>query len=423
MHIALLSPSWPMLQHANGIVTYVHFLREELLRQGHRVSVFSGRVAPGFSHPDVHRVEPTRAYRLGRRLARLLGEGDPGPFGWGRLLAARLRDVHRADPIDVVEMEESFGWCADVRARLPVPVVVKLHGPAFLSLVEEEAATPMARRRIACEAAALPRMPAITSPSRDTLERTVGQLSLAPALAAVVPNPMTVGDDAGVWDAARCDPHTVLFVGRFDKRKGGDTVLHAFCRLLARRPEARLVFVGPDYGLSVDGGPLVHFDEWCARHLAPAQRARIDYRGSIPRAEIFRLRTQAAVTVVASRWDNQPNTALEAMLQACPLVAVRAGGVDELVEHRHTGRLARADDIDDLAAQIEAVLDDLPGAAPMGQAAREAAERRHALDRLAAQTIAVYRQAIAQQAAGAPPVPAWRRLVGHMPSGAKGRPG
>jgi glycosyltransferase involved in cell wall biosynthesis len=412
-----------MLQHANGIVTYVHFLREELLRQGHRVSVFSGRVAPGFAHPDVHRVDPTPAYRLRRRCGRLLGRGEPGPFGWGRLLAARLLEVHRSDPIDVVEMEESFGWCADVRERLPVPVVVKLHGPAFLSLVEEEAATPMARRRIACEADALPRMPAITSPSRDTLERTVARLALAPALAAVVPNPMTVGDDAGLWDPARCDPDTILFVGRFDKRKGGDTVLHAFCRLLARRPAARLVFVGPDYGLSVDGGALMHFEAWCARCLTPAQRARVEYRGSIPRAEIFTLRTQAAVTVVASRWDNQPNTALEAMLQCCPVVAVSAGGVDELVQHGRTGRLARADDIDDLAAQIGAVLDDLPAAAPMGRAAREAVLGRHALERLATQTLSVYRQAIAQQAAAVPRPPAWRRLAALMPPGAKGRPG
>jgi glycosyltransferase involved in cell wall biosynthesis len=210
----------------------------------------------------------------------------------------------------------------------------------------------------------------------------------------------------------------VLFVGRFDKRKGGDTVLRAFCRLLERRPDARLVFVGPDYGLADGGAPLVHFDAWCARHLTPAQRARIEYTGAIARAETFARRTQAAVTVVASRWDNQPNTALEAMLQACPVVAVRSGGVEELIEHGRTGRLARADDVDDLAAQVAAVLDDLPAAAPLGLAAREAVRRRHALDTLAAQTLAAYRQAIALHGTR---TPAWRRRLGALrPSGSKG---
>jgi len=226
-----------------------------------------------------------------------------------------------------------------------------------------------------------------------------------------------VDADVALWDAQRCDPHTVLFVGRFDKRKGGDLVLHAFCRLLARDPQARLVFVGPDYGLSDGRGGLVHVEEWCASHLTAAQRERVRFTGSITRTEICRLRTEAAVTVIASRWDNQPNTALEAMLQACPVVAASAGGVDELITHGRTGRLARANDADDLAAQVLAVLADLPAAAAMGAAAREEVRRRHAMETLAAQTLAVYRQAIAQHRAAA----GQGRFGRLVPWGAKGR--
>ena len=45
MHIGLFSPSWPMRLNPNGIVTYVHHLRGELIRQGHRVSIFTSRRA------------------------------------------------------------------------------------------------------------------------------------------------------------------------------------------------------------------------------------------------------------------------------------------------------------------------------------------------------------------------------------------
>src|SRR4029453_13737933 len=61
---------------------------------------------------------------------------------------------------------------------------------------------------------------------------------------------------------------------------------------------------------------------------------------------------QPADTAVGA---DPPNTALEAMLQGAPVVAVRAGGVDELIADGSTGRLARAGDIDDLASQIMAV--------------------------------------------------------------------
>ena len=171
-------------------------------------------------------------------------------------------------------------------------------------------------------------------------------------------------------------------------------MLLAFARLLARDPDLRLIFVGPDTGLTTSAGPRLRFEAFCAQHLQPAQRERIDYRGALTRGEIFALRARAALTVICSRFDNQPNTALEAMIQASPVVAVDAGGVGELIEHGVTGRLAQAGDLDALCTQIRVTLDDLPAAARMGQAARELVLRRHSLPDLTAQAVALYRQVI-----------------------------
>jgi glycosyltransferase involved in cell wall biosynthesis len=398
MHVALVSPSWPMHRFPNGIVTYVHLLRDELMRQGHTVSVFANRIADDNDDADVHLISDSVGARFARRLSRWIGEDTPEVFGWGERIAACIGDVHRVDPIDVVEMEESFGWCGDVQRLLDIPVVVKLHGPAFLSLVEEELDTPLAQQKIAIEGQVLRRLRAITSPSRDTLQRTVERYGLAPALGEVVPNPMQVDADVPQWDPARCDPRHILFVGRFDKRKGGDHALLAFRALLEDDPAVRLTFVGPDTGLTAGEGGRIHFEAFCAAHFSQAQLARIDYKGQLPQTEIARLRTQAAVTLVASRWDNQPNTVLEAMIQACPVVAVNAGGVDELVEHRVTGLLARAGDLPDLSGQLHAMLQDPTAAARMGQAARRLVLARHSAPALAEQSLAVYERAIALHA-------------------------
>ncbi|HEX6708116.1 MAG TPA: glycosyltransferase family 4 protein [Albitalea sp.] len=400
MHVGLFSPSWPVFRYPNGIVIYVHHLREELLRQGHRVSVFTCRSAPGLSEPGIHVVKATMGFRLQRRLAALAGSEPQVPLGWGRLIAARIAEVHATDPIDVIEMEETFGWCADVHRLQPVPLVVKLHGPACLTLFGEDRAAGQARRRIAAEGRGLRSVPVIVSPSRNTLQQTIAHYGLAPALTAVVPNPVSIDQAFEPWDAQRCDPKTLLFVGRFDTLKGGDIMLLAFARLLEHEPEARLVFVGPDGGISAGSGPRVPFEAFCAQHLSAAQRERIDYRGPLPRERTFALRTQAAVTVIASRFDNQPNTALEAMIQAAPVVAVDAGGVGELIEHGVSGRLARAGDIDDLCRQLRAMLADLPAAARMGQAAREFVLQRHSLPGLTSQALDLYRRAIAQHADG-----------------------
>jgi glycosyltransferase involved in cell wall biosynthesis len=397
MHVALYSPAWPADRHPNGIAAYVHLLRAELLRQGHRVSVFTARLLSDTREPGVCVVSPTLRFRVQRRLASIACGVAPGPLGWGRLIAEHIARVHAINPIDVVEMEETFGWCADVLRRQPVPLVVKLHGPACLSLLGEDRERPDAQRRLAAEEAALRQIPVVVSPSRYTLQATLAHHGLAPAIAEVVPNPMGVPPDVPTWDASRCDPRTLLFVGRFDHLKGGDTMLLAFARLLDHDPSLRLVFVGPDRGLAGPDGARTDFAGYCAAHLTAAQRARIDYRGALPREEIYTLRTQAAVSVITSRYDNQPNTALEAMAQAAPVVAVDAGGVSELIRHGVTGRLARAGDLDSLCAELRATLADLPAAARMGRAAREFVQERHGLPAVVARTLTLYRRAIALQ--------------------------
>ena len=138
----------------------------------------------------------------------------------------------------------------------------------------------------------------------------------------------------------------------------------------------------------------------CATCFDAAQRQRIEQRGTLARAQIEALRLQAAVTVVCSRFDNQPATALEAMVQAAPLVAVDAGGVGELVEHGVTGLLAPPNDLDALCACIRETLADPAAAARRALAARERVLQRHGVARLAGQALDLYRRVIAEHAAG-----------------------
>src|SRR5689334_10131109 len=168
MHVALFSPAWPAAGRANGIVTYVHWMREALRAEGHRVSIFAVDVdAP---EADVHRLRMPLAFRLQWRWRQWRGRGHASVLDWGIVCAANLLAVHRRDPIDVVEMEESFGWFADVERLTGLPTVVKLHGPAFLSLVGAEAQTALARERNRREAAALRGARTLLSPTRHTLQ-------------------------------------------------------------------------------------------------------------------------------------------------------------------------------------------------------------------------------------------------------------
>jgi glycosyltransferase involved in cell wall biosynthesis len=399
MHIAFWSPAWPIEKFSNGIITYVHWMKRELDRQGHRVSVFTRELDSSVRDPAVYLVKGRPLWdRVKRRISGTPSSVEQGVFNYSAAIAARIRQVHRRDPIDIVEMEESFGWFADVEVLTGLPVLVKLHGPAFLSLVENELASSFGKEKIDREGQALRRSSAIIAPSQRALSETINRYGLTPKYKRHIVNPLTMDEGAPLWGLQTCDRNTILFVGRFDLLKGADIALQAFLLALKERPNLKLIFVGPDNGLSMPDGTQSHFSAYCDALFPKSFRDRVDYRGRLSNREIIQLRTQAMVTVIASRWESQGYTVLEAMYQGCPVVSTDAGGVPESVIDGVTGRLARSEDPHDFAVKIGSMLEDPEGAEAIGQAARQHVIAHHAAAKVAAETLEMYREIVSGRA-------------------------
>ena len=398
MHIALFTPGWPIETYQNGIVTYVHWMKPELERLGHRVTLVTGATDALAGVAGVCQVRRTVWQRAVRKLARSLRIKREF-FETGHVIGAAIRKAHRRDPIDLIEMEESFGWSADVARVSKLPVLVKLHGPAFLSLIDEELTTAESQRRIEQEGWSLKQAHAIASPCQVTLDQTLERYALNPEIRAQVANPLALEEANPQWQLGACDASTILFVGRFDKRKGADVVLQAFKILLKGRPNLKLIFVGPDNGLTQSDGSRLGFEAFCNSLFDDDERTRIEYRGRMANRDIVDLRIRAMVTVVASRWENPGYTALEAMYQACPVVCSDAGGCAEIIDDGRTGLLARSEHPADFAMKIAVMLDNPQAAQAMGRAAREYVIRTHSASKVAADSLALYEQLIAHHRA------------------------
>jgi glycosyltransferase involved in cell wall biosynthesis len=392
MHVALFVPAWPPERHPNGIITYVRWMREELCRQGHQVSVLASDFQG--SEKGVYLVESSPMFRASRWWRARQGTSCSPPFDWGMRCAAALRKVHARHPVDVAEMEESFGWSADVSRITGIPTIVKLHGPAFKALADAELASAFGVARVEREGFALRRAPVITSPAQHTLDETIARYALSPALTRHVVNPLALAPEVPLWNLDRCERKTLLFVGRFDKLKGGDLVLEAFARLLSANRTLKLIFVGPDVGVPSARGDLVPFEEFRAALLSD-DAARVEYLGRLAPDEICRLRARAFLTLITSRWENQSYTMLEAMLQGCPIVATDVGGQSETVRHGDTGLLSAPGSVDDLVRQVSTLLQDPQRAARLGAAARAHVQQCHSPARVVSETVAVYERAIA----------------------------
>ncbi|MCB1431799.1 MAG: glycosyltransferase family 4 protein [Alphaproteobacteria bacterium] len=403
MRIGYFTPFWPLGSGANGISTVLGHLSGELRRQGHEIYFICPRrpkhIDPGddgserlpvlFLEDDYCPSIVTRIWYRVDSLSAYYHETR-------RRIASAAERLVREHQIEIFEIEESFGWVEAVSARLSIPVVARLHGPWFLP--HEQLSSGIFTRsdnwRIFHEGRGILRASAVSAPSMDVLNRVIRRYGPISAPTGVIKNAVPLVAEAQCWSPSTQKPGTILFIGRFDARKGGDTVIEAFNKIALQDADARLLFVGPDIGLTRPRGVTQQLPEYVNKHLSEQARERFQYLGPLPPHKISELRRTAAVTVVASRYENFPTVVLEAMSVGSPLVATPVGGTPEILSNEENALLVPPDDPSRLAAAVVRMLHEPGLSCRLGRRAREDLIANCSAEIVARETIEFYRQVI-----------------------------
>lgn len=373
--IGLLTPAWPGTATPNGIASATAQLAAGLQAIGHAVTILTFAVDAPTSHPRVVSLELGRMSLAQRVMFRFA----PDRVIRARMINCLVAGARRAiadHGIEVLVMEESFGWAGEVRRALTIPVVATLHGPHWLHRVRpgRPGAGPDARRE-AWEAASLQRVDGIISPSRDVLMRTRSEWGLPDVPTTIIGNPVHIGA-LTTPSASQAEPR-LLFVGRFDRIKGADILLEAFARIAAQHPSCRLTFVGPDSGLLLKDGATRHIGDALAL-LPQAVRERIEVLGHRTRDEIAEIRLLHPITLITSRYETFGVALIEAMAAGSAVVSTRVGGCAEILRDGETGLLVMPEDPSELADACLRLLADPALALRLGTAARADVARRFA---------------------------------------------
>lgn len=367
LRIGLVTPAWPGTRTPNGIATAVAHIAAGLEACGHEVTILAHMIDAPHDHPRVVILPPMHLDLSDRIRMRINAEAALG-ISVAKRHAALVKEAQRRHGVEIVVMEETQGWAGETRRRVSIPVVATLHGPWWLHRAaagaEDEAAST---RREAREAAGLRRVDAITSPSRDVMERTETAWGLPDIPRAVIANPVPLPVEPLTLDPNLLE--RVLFVGRFDRIKGGDLMIAAFVRIAAANPRCRLTFAGPDIGIAMPDGGLVTLADTLAS-LPADLRARIDAIGPRTREEISALRHSHGITIVASRYETFGGTLVEAMAAGSAVVCTRVGGCQENVADERTGLLVPPEDPGALADACLRLMADPELAQRLGNAAR-----------------------------------------------------
>jgi glycosyltransferase involved in cell wall biosynthesis len=181
-------------------------------------------------------------------------------------------------------------------------------------------------------------------------------------------------------------PCEILFVGRFDLHKGGDTILEAFACLAETHPHARLTFAGPDRGVPQPDGTTTNLASFLSG-LPGSIKRQVTYKGRIDRSEVARLRSEHAIAVIASRYENLNYTLLEAMAVGQAIVSTNVGGPAEILENGQTALLVPPDDPGAMAAALGRLMDDDALRRRLGDTARASVARDFNPARIARETL------------------------------------
>jgi len=251
------------------------------------------------------------------------------------------------------------------------PLVTTLHG-TDVRLAQSVAFSRPAFRHVLHHSAA------VTAVSR-WLANEAREVVSAPAPLVA---PMPVASDLFSPGGSR-ERNRLLFVGRLNKQKGIELLLHTVARL-------------PDHSMRLDVvGDGEDLGELQALASALGIAERVEWHGAIPHPQLAEFYRRAAALVVPSVGEGLGLVAVEAQLCETPVVAFDSGGLPDVVQHDRTGVLVKDIDAAALAAALISLLERDDRGASLG-----AAGRLHALATFAPESVArryadVYRAAIA----------------------------
>jgi len=376
VRICYVCHEYPPAAHG-GIGTVTRTLARALVRRGHEATVVG--IYPRSSHaPAYEKDQGVQVWRLSR---------PDGRLGW---VSARfhlfrvIADWCRAGRVDLVEVPDWEGWAAGW-PRLPVPVVVRLHGS--VSYFAAELGQPVRSIAYHLERASLRRADFWCPVSRYIALRTQTLFRLPSFPGAILYNPV---EPPARRSGEGRSSNQVVFVGTLTPRKGIVALFKAWPRVLAARADAELHVFGKDGRLS-GRSMRAYLDSLL--EAGPARSVR--FYGHVENGAVLAALARARLAVFPSYAESFGLAPVEAMACGCPTIYSRRGVGGEVIEDGRDGLLVDPDRPAEIAEAILRLLTDDDLATRLAEAGFARVEGRFALHTVLPQNESFYRQCLA----------------------------
>lgn len=370
----ILCREYPPARYAGGIGTYVLHMAQLLAECGETVHVI-GQLWKGAEKKTeekcqgrliIHRVhledwESCLGWKLNTdnksREEKGLLESNfyPQCFSWQAcLLAESLVEQEGIDVIEAQEFEAPLYYFQLRRAlglgpeRHP-PCIIHLHSPMefIVRYNDRDIGRPYFMTAKRLEDYSIAAADALLCPSNYLARQAETHYGINEGCIQVIPLPIgnipMLERDKDTWEHG-----TICYVGRLERRKGVIEWIDAAVAVAPEYPSAHFEFIGAN----VLGSGSMSGEDFVKRRIPDELKTRFLFRGQQNRSSLQQFLAGARIAVVPSRWENFPNTCVEAMSSGLPVIASRNGGMVEMIEDGRTGWLASKASIDALAEAL-----------------------------------------------------------------------
>lgn len=346
-----------------GIGKWTYILAKGLAEKGHEVTVITRSV---LEHPVVDYADGFFIHRLPIRhyssnVADLPKLGDL-PSTIKDVAYTFYEEVERLNKIRGVDVVSSPIWdvigCAVVMSN-KYPTVVSLHtnykmalpfkkewvGSYKLNHVDK---VLVAEQEVLNYCSSImANSKAITSDSVDSLFDLKDKIFIVPHAVECQSTNCSVAGDDGVID--------ILFVGRFEYRKGIDILLDCIPMVLEKNKNVFFHLVGRD---SEPYNQSASVEDWfCHGYRSEEWFSNVLFYGEVDEDTKNSLYSKCDIFVAPSRYESFGLIFLEAMSFGLPCIGLNVGGVPEVVKSGSDGLLIDGESPSDLAAAIIKLVD------------------------------------------------------------------
>ncbi len=334
MKIALVSPY--DFAYPGGVTNHITHLYEHYVAMGHQVRILAPTSQPqgGVDNPDF--------YQCGNPVS-VPANGSVARITLSLRLASRVKAILDAEKFDVVHLHEPL------MPMLPITVLrfsTSVNVGTFHANRDRSLAYFYARRILKQWFRKLDGKIAVTPPARDFVDKYFS------GYYNIIPN----GIDLDCFNTSvqplpqyADGKLNILFVGRFEKRKGLRYLVRAYARVKATMPNTRLIIVGPDGGLQ----------RGYERSIQKAGLQDVIFAGFAPQDQLPRYYRSAHVFCSpATGQESQGIVLLEALACGTPVVASNIEGFASVMTHNEEGFLVAPKDEEKLALALVRLLAD-----------------------------------------------------------------